>query len=97
MQKQRKGGDEDGAFGCESSLCCASGVDLMQGRDGKRSGKRKADSMSDENESETDSVKVIFIFSPFFLSHIDDDDDILVIPTILCPSENSKFSQSDDG
>ena len=69
----------------------------MQGRDGKRSRKRKADSIADENESDTDSVKVIFLFFPFFLSPIDDDDDILVIPTILCPSENSKFSQSDDG
>ena len=61
-QKQRQAGYEDGACGSDSSLCGASGVNLMQGRDGKRSRKRKADSVPDENESEPDSVKVMFVF-----------------------------------
>ena len=49
--------------------------------------KRKADSIADEKESDTDSGKVIFIFSPFFLSHIDNDGVILLIQTIFSQSE----------
>jgi len=67
-QKQRQAGYEDGACGSDISLCGASGADLMKGRDGKPSRKRKADSIADDNESDPDSVKVIFVFFLCLLS-----------------------------